>query len=215
MNKEYKNEVDLSQEEFSVTQFNDLDEDATQNPLAKLGYVQVEWLPGMKKALATLTKEIEEACECNNEIRGIFQKMTPDDFRDLLQIIGYSQFEGSGVLRLQEEAGKNYEIVIHERFMCYILSGEIINSKCHSCKHASRKDYNRYGWLKCTGCVKQKISPDEVSSMKTIFGTENVTVTMNSKGNLYTDYCIHNINSCENYRKRFSPLSGFVGFFLG
>lgn len=214
MNKEYENEVD-SQEEFSVTQFNNLDEDAIQNPLAKLGYVQVEWLPGMKKALATLTKEIEKSYECNNEIRGIFQKMTPDDFRDLLQIIGYSQVEGSGVLRLQEESGKNYEVIIHERLMYYLLTGKIAESKCYSCIHASNKDYGQYGWLKCNGCVKQRLSPKEISSMKDIFGKSIVGVTMNKDGELYTDYCIHNLKRCENYKRRLSPLSGFVGFFLG
>ena len=46
------------------------------------------WLPGMRKAIATLEREIQEGCRINKEIRGIFQKMTPDDYTDLLQVIG-------------------------------------------------------------------------------------------------------------------------------
>ena len=173
------------------------------------------WLPGMKKAIATLEREIQEGCRINKEIRGIFQKMTPDDYTDLLQVIGYSDYDKTSMLRLQQESGSNYEIVIHERFMCYLVTREIAKSKCYSCKYASKADYDKYGWLKCNGCVKHRLSAEEISSLGNIFGKNKIDITMNRDGDLFTEYCIHTVNHCENYKRRLSTLvSDVVRIFI-
>ena len=172
------------------------------------------WLPGMRKAIATLEREIQEGCRINKEIRGIFQKMTPDDYTELLQVIGYSDFDKMSMLRLQQESGSNYEIVIHERFMCYLLTREIAKSKCYSCKYASKADYDKYGWLKCNGCVKHRLSAEEISSLGNIFGKNKIEITMNRDGDLFTEYCIHTVNHCENYKRRSTLVSDVIGLFI-
>ena len=173
------------------------------------------WLPGMRKAIATLEREIQEGCRINKEIRDIFQKMTPDDYTDLLQVIGYSDYDKTSMLRLQQETGNNYEIVIHERFMCYLVTREIAKSKCYSCKYASNADYDKYGWLKCNGCVKHRLSAEEISSLGNIFGKNKIEITMNRDGDLFTEYCIHTVNHCENYKRRLSTLvSDVVRIFI-
>jgi hypothetical protein len=163
---------------------------------------RIFYAAGMKEALKLLNEEISRIKRKSPEAQNLLQKLENDITYEMLHMVGYHSYDNNSIIRMKELCGVSYRVAVHEKIMLFFY-GKTRENMCYTCCHA--KPGNE-GWLVCDR-ILHAIPNAEIRYLPDILGPTTNGLSMDKDGTLYSNFCLHSVHTCPQYKQRFTPKS--------
>lgn len=153
--------------------------------------------PKLVRAMGLLNDMIADAKKSNPEIREVFKTKIGNNYTLISEILVYNRKNKFSVWDDIAKTGTKYEQVIHERLMRY-LADKPVRTKCQTCIYSKP---GKTEWLECTACATE-LTAEEIAALPFLFDEDTIPLTLNTKGKMFSTFCISSINNCEHRRTK-------------